>query len=40
LLTPLTKIQKELLDLWGLPPDLYEKIAQVIQKTTPNISEP
>jgi transposase len=40
LLTPLTNIQKELLDLWGLPPDLYEKIARDIQKTPPNISEP
>src|SRR5262249_6233629 len=28
LLTPLTEVQLRLLQLWGLPPDLYEKIAR------------
>jgi transposase len=28
LLTPLTAVQRRLLELWGLPPDLYEKVAQ------------
>jgi transposase len=28
LLSPLTEVQKRLIDLWGLPPDLYEKVAR------------
>jgi transposase len=28
LLSPLTEVQKRLLELWDLPPDLYEKVAQ------------
>jgi transposase len=28
LLSPLTAVQKRLLELWGLPPDLYEKVAR------------
>jgi transposase len=31
LLTPLTAVQRRLLDLWGLPPDLYENVAQTIE---------
>ena len=27
LLSPLTEVQKRLLELWNLPPDLYEKVA-------------
>src|SRR5262249_18899133 len=27
LLSPLTEVQKRLLELWDLPPDLYEKVA-------------
>jgi transposase len=33
LLTPLTTVQKRLLELWGLPPDLYENVAQTMEKT-------
>jgi transposase len=40
LLTPLTKLQQELLTHWNLPPDLYERIARDIQKTASDISEP
>jgi len=28
LLSPLTEVQKRLLELWGLPPDLYENVAR------------
>jgi hypothetical protein len=28
LLSPLTEVQKRLLELWDLPPDLYETVAQ------------
>ena len=28
LLSPLTEVQKRLLELWDLPPDLYEKVAR------------
>ena len=28
LLSPLTEVQKRLLELWDLPPGLYEKVAQ------------
>jgi transposase len=27
MVSPLTEVQKRLLDLWGMPPDLYEKVA-------------
>jgi transposase len=27
LLSPLTEVQKRLLELWGLPPNLYENVA-------------
>jgi transposase len=40
LLTPLTEVQKRLLKLWGLPPDLYQEIAQTIGKTVGLSSEP
>ena len=26
LLTPLTEVQRRLLELWGLPPDLYDRL--------------
>src|SRR5947209_2065717 len=29
---PLTKVQQRLLELWDLPPDLYEKVARGFQK--------
>jgi transposase len=32
MLSPLTKVQQRLLDLWGLPPDLYEKLARGFTK--------
>ena len=40
LLSPLTEVQKRLLDLWGLPPDLYEKVAHGFPKLPVNTSEP
>lgn len=40
LLSPLTPVQKRLLDLWGLPPDLYDRVARGFPKPPPNISEP
>ena len=40
MLSPLTTVQKRLLDLWGLPPDLYEKLAQAFPKPLANTSEP
>src|SRR3954469_5888598 len=40
LLSPLTEVQKRLLDLWGLPPDLYEKVARGFPRPPPNTSEP
>src|SRR5271166_5033355 len=40
LLSPLTKVQQRLLELWGLPPDLYEQVARGFPKTSPNMSEP
>jgi transposase len=40
LLSPLTDVQKRLLELWGLPPDLYEKVARGFPKQLPNTSEP
>jgi transposase len=40
LLSPLTDIQKRLLQLWNLPPDLYEKVARGFPKPPSNTSEP
>ena len=40
LLSPLTEVQKRLLDLWGMPPDLYEKVASRFPIPPPNTSEP
>src|SRR3954468_20524524 len=40
LLSPLTEVQRRLLALWGLPPDLYEKIASGFPIPPPNTSEP
>src|SRR5262249_4967541 len=39
-LSPLTEVQKRLLALWGLPPDLYEKVASGFPIPPPNTSEP
>jgi transposase len=40
LLSPLTDVQKRLLQLWDLPPDLYEKVACGFPKPPSNTSEP
>jgi transposase len=40
LLAPLTKVQQRLLELWGLPLDLYEKVARDFPKPPPKMSEP
>jgi transposase len=40
LLSPLTEVQKRLLHLWNLPPDLYEIVARAIPTPPPNTSEP
>jgi transposase len=40
LLSPLTEVQKRLLELWGLPPDLYENVTRGFQKPPSNTSEP
>jgi hypothetical protein len=40
LLSPLTAVQKRLLELWNLPPDLYEKVAQGFPISPTNTSEP
>jgi transposase len=40
LLTPLTKVQQRLLELWGLPPDLYEKVACAFPEIPESMSEP
>jgi transposase len=40
LLTPLTDLQKRLLQLWDLPPDLYEIFARAFPLPPPNTSEP
>ena len=40
LLSPLTAVQKRLLELWGLPPDLYEKVADGFPKMPEKSSEP
>jgi transposase len=40
LLSPLTEVQKRLLLLWDLPPDLYEMVARGFPTPPPNTSEP
>jgi transposase len=40
MLSPLTEVQKRLLDLWDLPPDLYETVARAFPKPPANTSEP
>ena len=40
LLSPLTAVQQRLLELWGMPPDLYEKVASGFPKLPANTSEP
>jgi transposase len=40
LLSPLTKVQQRLLELWGLPPDLYEKVVRGFPIPSLNTSEP
>ena len=40
MLSPLSEVQKRLIELWGLPPDLYEKVASGFQKPLANTSEP
>jgi transposase len=40
LLSPLTEVQKRLLELWDLPPDLYENVKCGFHKPTPMTSEP
>jgi transposase len=40
LLSPLTEVQKRLLELWDMPPDLYEKVARGFPETPTNTSEP
>ncbi len=40
LLSPLTEVQERLLGLWGLPADLYEKVACGFPRPPTNTSEP
>jgi transposase len=40
LLSPLTEVQVRLLELWGLPPDLYEKVARGFPISPMKMSEP
>ena len=40
LLSPLTEVQKRLLGLWALPPDLYENVTRGFPKPPSNTSEP
>lgn len=40
LLSPLTQVQRRLLALWDLPPDLYDQVARGFPKPPPNMSEP
>jgi transposase len=40
MLSPLTVVQTRLLELWGLPPDLYEKVARGFPEPPVNTSEP
>ena len=40
LLSPLSQVQKRLLDLWDLPPDLYETLTRGFPTSPPDTSEP
>jgi transposase len=40
LLSPLTAVQKRLLELWDMPSDLYENVARGFPKAPSNMSEP
>jgi transposase len=40
LLSPLTEVQQRLLELWALPPDLYENVTRGFRKPPSNTSEP
>jgi transposase len=40
LLSPLTEVQQRLLELWGLPPDLYENVTRGFRKPPLSTSEP
>jgi transposase len=40
MLSPLSEVQTRLLELWGLPPDLYEKVARGFPEPPVNKSEP
>ena len=40
LLSPLTEVQKRLLELWEMPPDLYETLAAGFPISPMNTSEP
>jgi len=40
LLSPLTEVQKRLLDLWDMPPDLYEKLVSGFPISAMSTSEP
>jgi transposase len=40
LLSPLTEVQKRLLQLWGMPSDLYENVARGFPNPPSNTSEP
>ena len=40
LLAPLTDVQRRLLELWGLPPDLYEKVVRGFPIPLMKMSEP
>jgi transposase len=40
LLSPLSEVQKRLLVLWGLPPDLYDKVASGLPTTPVKRNEP
>jgi transposase len=40
MLSPLTEVQRRLLELWDMPPDLYENVARGFRKAPSNMSEP
>ena len=40
LLSPLTPVQRRLLELWDLPPDSYDRVARGFPETPLNTSEP
>jgi transposase len=40
LLSPLTEVQKRLLELWDMPANLYEKLTRGFPKSPSNMSEP